>query len=192
MYHPEGPHRPMGNQDHFEEEEENEVPDEPSTGWSWVKTPLLGLTNTILNLTTVPAQDNVFISWAHSYAKFHNSSNCWICGSVPLSVMDRLPWCVSPLHYGDFIPLCSFLKQQKGTFLSLTNHNLSLLSWCKNKPSMSQGHRVTFKMNTSLIEITKAYTSYMKLKEEKGSLTKGGQASCTLSNTTRSGMNISG
>ena len=27
------------------------------------------------------------------------------------------------------------------------------------------------------MEITKAYTSYMKLKEEKGSLTKGGQAS---------------
>ena len=32
-------------------------------------------------------------------------------------------------------------------------------------------------MNTSLTEITKVYTSYMKLKEEKGSLTKGGQAS---------------
>ena len=29
----------MGNQDHSEEEEENEVPDEPSTRWSWVKTP---------------------------------------------------------------------------------------------------------------------------------------------------------
>ena len=42
---------------------------------------------------------------------------------------------------------------------------------------MGQGHRVTFKMNTSLMEITKAYTSYMKLKEEKGSLTKGRQAS---------------
>ena len=42
---------------------------------------------------------------------------------------------------------------------------------------MGQGHRVTFNMNTSLMEITKAYTSYMKLKEEKGSLTKGGQAS---------------
>ena len=62
-------------------------------------------------------------------------------------------------------------------FLSLTNHNLSLLSWCKKKLSMGQGHRVTFKMNTSLTEITKAYTSYMKLKEEKGSLTKGGQTS---------------
>ena len=45
---------------------------------------------------------------------------------------------------------------------------------------MCQGHRVTFKMNTSLTEITKAYTSYIKLKEEKGSLTKGGQASWYL------------
>ena len=39
MDHPEGPHQPTGNQDHSEEKEENEVPDEPSTGWSWVKTP---------------------------------------------------------------------------------------------------------------------------------------------------------
>ena len=39
MDHVEGPHRPTGNQDHSEEEEENKVPDEPSTGWSWEKTP---------------------------------------------------------------------------------------------------------------------------------------------------------
>ena len=39
MDHPEGPHQPTGNQDHSEEKEENEVPDEPSTGQSWVKTP---------------------------------------------------------------------------------------------------------------------------------------------------------
>ena len=39
MDHLEGPHRPTGNQDHSEEKEENEVPDELSTGWSWVKTP---------------------------------------------------------------------------------------------------------------------------------------------------------
>ena len=45
---------------------------------------------------------------------------------------------------------------------------------------MGQGHRVTFNMNTSLMEITKAYISYMKLKDEKGSLTKGGQASWYL------------
>ena len=114
---------------------------------------LLGLTNAILNLTTVPAQDNVFISWAHSYADFHSSSNCWPCGATPVSVVDGLPWWVSPLPYGDFIPLCSFLEQQKETFLSLTNHNLSLLSWCKKKPSMGRGHRVTFNMNTSLTEV---------------------------------------
>ncbi|CAI9171129.1 unnamed protein product [Rangifer tarandus platyrhynchus] len=97
-------------------------------------------------------------------------------GYAPVS-NGQTPWWVSPLRYGDFIPLCSFLEQQKGTSLSLTNLNLSLLSWCKKQPSMGQGHRVTFNMNTSLTEITKAYTSYMKIKEEKGSLTKGGQAS---------------
>ena len=42
---------------------------------------------------------------------------------------------------------------------------------------MGQGHRVTFNMNTSLTKITKAYTSYMKIKEEKGSLTKEGEVS---------------
>ena len=42
---------------------------------------------------------------------------------------------------------------------------------------MGLGHRVTFNMSTSLMEVTRAYTSYMKNKKEKGSLTKGGQAS---------------
>ena len=41
---------------------------------------------------------------------------------------------------------------------------------------MGWGHRVTFNMNTSLTEVTKAYTSYMKNKKESGSLTKEGQA----------------
>ena len=35
------------------------------------------------------------------------------CGAMPLSVMDGLPWWVSPLSQGDFKPLCSFLGQQK-------------------------------------------------------------------------------
>ena len=37
---------------------------------------LLGLINVILNLTSVSTQENVFISWAHSYTDFHNTSNC--------------------------------------------------------------------------------------------------------------------
>ena len=49
MDHPEGPHRPTGNQDHSEEEEENEVPD--LYGMELGKRCLLlGLTNAILNL----------------------------------------------------------------------------------------------------------------------------------------------
>ena len=45
---------------------------------------------------------------------------------------------------------------------------------------MGQGHRVTFNVNTSLTEVMKAYTSYMNIKEENGSLTKGEQASWYL------------
>ena len=91
---------------------------------------LLGLINVILNLTSISTQDNVFISWAHFYADFHNTSNCWVCRAMPLSGMDGLPWWVSLLCQ-DFKPLCSFLGWQKETFLSLVNHNLSLLSCCK-------------------------------------------------------------
>ena len=57
---------------------------------------------------------------------------------------------------------------------------------------MGWGHRVTFNMNTSLTEVTRTYTSYMKNKMEKGSLTKGGQASWYLEQYYQSGMNISG
>ena len=70
---------------------------------------LLGLINMILNLTSVSSQDNVFISWAHSHADFHNTSSCWVCRAMPLSVMEGLPWWESPLCQGDFKLLCSFL-----------------------------------------------------------------------------------
>ena len=139
----------------------------------------LGLINMILNLTSVSTQDNVFISWTHSYVDFHNTSNCYVCEAVPLSVMDGLPWWVSLLHQGDFEPLFSFLGWQKETFLSLVNHNLSLLFWCKpDLQSVDSGHGVTFDVNTSFIEVTKAYTSYLKNKKGKSSLSsKGRQAS---------------
>ena len=70
------------------------------------------------------------------------------------SVMDGLPRWASPLRQGDFKPFCSFLGQQKETFLSLVNHNLSLLSWCKpDLQSIDSGHGVTFDINAS---VTKA------------------------------------
>ena len=138
---------------------------------------LLGLINVILNLTSVSTQDNVFISWAHSYVDFHNTSNFWVCGAMPLSVMDGLPWWVSPLHQEDFKSLCSFLGRQKETFLSPVNHNLSLLSWCKpDLQSIDSGHGVTFDVNTNFIGVIKTYTSYLKDKRKKAP-GKGGQAS---------------
>ena len=70
--------------------------------------------------------------------------------------MNGLPGWVSLLHQGDFKPLCSFLGRQKETFLSLVNHNLSLLSWYKpNLQSIDLGHGVTYYINTSFIEVTK-------------------------------------
>ena len=89
---------------------------------------LFGLINVILNLTSISTQDNVFISWAHSYADFHNTSNCWVCRAMPLSVMDGLPWWVSPLCQGDFKPLCSFLGWQKrlSSLLSIITSPCSL------------------------------------------------------------------
>ena len=89
---------------------------------------LLGLINVILNLTSVSTQDNAFISWAHYYTDFHSTPNCWVCRAMPLSVMEGLPWWVLSFCQGDFKPLCFFLGWQKETFLSLANHNLSLLS----------------------------------------------------------------
>ena len=141
---------------------------------------LLGLINVTLNLTFVSTQNNVFISWAHSYADFHNTSNCWVCGAMPLSVMDGLPWWVSLLCQGNFKPLCSFLGQQKETFLPLVNHNLSLLSWCKpDVQSLDSGHGATFDVNKHQFHrCNKSLYLIFKEQKEKSSLTgKGGQAS---------------
>ena len=82
---------------------------------------------------------------AYSYTNFHSTSNCWVCGAMPLSVMDGFPWGLSPLCQGDFKPLCSFLGH---------NHNLSLLSGYKpDLQSIDSDHRVTFDINA---RVTKA------------------------------------
>ena len=72
-------------------------------------------------------------------------------------MMHGLPWWVSLLHQGDFKPVYSFLGQQKEIFLSLVDHNLSLLSRCKpDLQSIDSGHEVTYYVNTSFIKITEA------------------------------------
>ena len=138
----------------------------------------LGLINVILNLTSVSTQNNVFISWAHSYVDFHNTSNCWVCGAMPLSVMDGLPWWVSPLRQGDFFNYSALFWDDKKRLSSLLSIIISPCSLGVNQMSIDAGHGVTFDIHASFIEVIKAYTSYLKSKKEKGSLTsKGGQAS---------------
>ena len=65
---------------------------------------LLFLTPKILSLPFDP-QDNVILSWAHSYTPFHNRSNCWVCGALPSSSMEGFPWWASPLQGRDFLSL---------------------------------------------------------------------------------------
>ena len=72
---------------------------------------LLLLTPKILSLPFDP-QDNAFLSWAHSYAAFHNRSNCWICGALPSSSVEGFPWWTSPLHGKDFLQVCEYLRKQ--------------------------------------------------------------------------------
>ena len=63
---------------------------------------LLLLTPKILSLPFEP-QDNAFLSWAHSYAAFHNQSNCWVCGALPCSSVEDFWRWTSPLQGKDFL-----------------------------------------------------------------------------------------
>ena len=72
---------------------------------------LLLLTPKILSLPFDP-QDNAFLSWAHSYATFHNRSNCWVCGALPSSSVEGFPWWTSPLQWKDFLQVWKYLRQQ--------------------------------------------------------------------------------
>ena len=72
---------------------------------------LLLLTPKILSLPLDP-QDNSFLSWAHSYAAFHNQSNCWVCGALPSSSVEGFPRWTSPLWGKDFLQICKYLQQE--------------------------------------------------------------------------------
>ena len=75
---------------------EKKIPDEPLQDEAAQSTPAAWPHPRDLSSTSVSTQDNVFISWAHSCADFRNTSSCWVCGALPLSVMDGIPWWVSP------------------------------------------------------------------------------------------------
>ena len=105
---------------------------------------LLLLTPKILSLLFDP-QDNVFLSWAHSYAAFHNWSNCWVCGALPYSSVEGFPWWTSPLQGKDFLQVCEYLQQQSHAMplLHLMTSTNPKMDWC-NTLHFNYGHTVTF------------------------------------------------
>ena len=72
---------------------------------------LLLLTPKILSLLFEP-QDNAFLSWAHSYAAFHNQSNFRVCGAPPSPSVEGFLWWTSLLQGKDFLQVCKYLQQQ--------------------------------------------------------------------------------
>ncbi|XP_065783786.1 uncharacterized protein [Muntiacus reevesi] len=58
---------------------------------------VLALACAVMNQAVPSTEGNVFLSWAHSYADFYNTSVCWVCTAIPLSVVNGLPWWVLPM-----------------------------------------------------------------------------------------------
>ena len=101
---------------------------------------LLLLTPKILSLPLDP-QDNVFLSWAHSYAAFHNRSNCWVCGALPSSSVEGFRRWTSPLQGKDFLQVCEYLRQQSHAMplLHLMTFTNPKMDWC-NTLHFNYGH----------------------------------------------------
>ena len=105
---------------------------------------LLLLTPEILSLLFDP-QDNAFLSWAPSYAAFHNRSNCWVCGALPFSSVEGFPWWTPPLQGKDFLQVCEYLRQQSHVMPLLRPmiSNNPRMDWC-NTLYLNYGHKETF------------------------------------------------
>ena len=121
---------------------------------------LLLLTPNILSLPLDP-QDNVFLSWAQSYAAFHNHSNCWVCGALPSSSVEIFPWWTSPLQGKDFLQVCEYLRQQSHEMplLHLMTFTNPKMDWC-NTLYFNYGHNVTFNFDYTLSRFNDYFATY--------------------------------
>ena len=121
--------------------------------------------------SAVHPQDNTFLSWAHSYAAFHNWSNCWIGGALPSSSVEGFPWWVSPFQGKYFIQLCEYLCQQQSCAMPLFNLMTSInpkMDWC-NTLYLNDGHNVTFDFNYSLFWFNKYFAAHEKVNGSRSS-----------------------
>ena len=122
---------------------------------------LLLLTPKTLSLPFDP-QDNAFLSWAHSYAAFHNQSNCWVCGALPSSSVEGFLWWTSPLQGKDFLlQVCEYLRQQSYVMplLKLMTSNNPKMDWC-NTWYFNYRHNVTFNFDYTLSQLNDYFATH--------------------------------
>ncbi|XP_032353004.1 uncharacterized protein LOC116668910 isoform X2 [Camelus ferus] len=50
----------------------------------------------ILGCCLVGVTANTMFSWAHTFARVHNVSHCWVCTELPVDAGDGLPWHLHP------------------------------------------------------------------------------------------------
>ena len=89
---------------------------------------LLLLTPNIQSLPLDP-QDNVFPSCAHSYAAFHNRSNCWVCGALPSSSVEGFLWWTSPVKEKTFSKSVNIFDNNHMRCLFFIWWHLPTLKW---------------------------------------------------------------
>ena len=112
------------------------------------------LTPKILSLPFDP-QDNAFLSWVHSYAAFHNRSNCWVCGALPSSPVEGFRRWTSPLQGKDFLQVCEYLRQHSQTMplIHLMTSTNPKMDWY-NTLHFNSGHTVTFNFDSECCVFT--------------------------------------
>ena len=124
---------------------------------------LLLVTPNILSLPFDP-QDNAFLYWAHSYAAFHNRSNCWVCGTLPSSSVEGFPWWTSPLQGKDFLQVCKYLWQQSHAMplLHLKTSTNPKMDWC-NTLYFNYGHNMTFNFDYTLSRFNDCFATHRQI-----------------------------
>ena len=101
----------------------------------WVCTFQMGLIIYVSLIMLTPkmlpfnCQDNAFLSWAHSYAAFHNQSNSCVCGALPSSSVEGFPWWTSPLQGNNLSKSANTFNSNHMWCLFFIWRHLTTLKW---------------------------------------------------------------
>ena len=127
---------------------------------------LLLLTQKVLSLLFDP-QDNAFLSWAHSYAAFHNRSNCWVWGALPLHQLKASNGGFLHFKGKTFFNSVNISTNNNHMWcLSLIWWHLAILRWIGitlYTLDINHGHNVTFNIDYTLSWFNDYFAAHEKL-----------------------------